>query len=86
MARYAPLNALAILVGSQTGRGGVLTQCSVEEGLGLRLAPASFEVGAHDGCAVAHLETPDGTTAVEVMSVAVGIDAFAAVARVRAPT
>jgi len=27
-ARYAPLNALAILVGSQTGRGGVLTQCA----------------------------------------------------------
>ena len=27
----APLNALAVLVGSQTGRGGVLTQCAVEE-------------------------------------------------------
>jgi propanediol dehydratase large subunit len=38
VARYAPLNALAILVGTQTGRGGVLTQCSVEESLGLRLA------------------------------------------------
>jgi propanediol dehydratase large subunit len=38
VARYAPLNALAILVGSQTGRGGVLTQCSVEESLGLQLA------------------------------------------------
>ena len=38
VARFAPLNALAILVGSQTGRGGVLTQCSVEEALGLRLA------------------------------------------------
>jgi propanediol dehydratase large subunit len=38
VARYAPFNALAILVGSQTGRGGVLTQCSVEESLGLRLA------------------------------------------------
>ena len=38
VARYAPLNALAILVGSQTGRGGVLTQCAVEEALGLRLA------------------------------------------------
>jgi len=35
--RYAPLNALAILVGSQTGRGGVLTQCSVEEATNLRL-------------------------------------------------
>src|SRR5215469_263732 len=31
VSRYAPLNALAILVGSQTGRPGVLTQCAVEE-------------------------------------------------------
>ncbi len=38
IARYAPFNALSILVGAQTGRGGVLTQCSVEESLGLRLA------------------------------------------------
>jgi propanediol dehydratase large subunit len=38
VARFAPMNALAILVGTQTGRGGVLTQCSVEESLGLRLA------------------------------------------------
>lgn len=38
VARNAPLNALAILVGTQTGQGGVLTQCSVEESLGLRLA------------------------------------------------
>ena len=38
VARNAPLNALAILVGAQTGRGGVLTQCAVEEALGLRLA------------------------------------------------
>ncbi len=36
--RYAPLNALAVLVGSQTGRGAALTQCAVEEALGLRLA------------------------------------------------
>src|SRR3954468_23058513 len=36
--RYAPLNAIAILVGSQTGRPGVLTQCAVEERLNLRLA------------------------------------------------
>src|SRR6266852_2659077 len=33
VARYAPFNALAILVGTQSGRGGVLTQCSVEESL-----------------------------------------------------
>ena len=37
VARYAPLNALAVLVGSQTGRGGVLTQCAVEEAANLRL-------------------------------------------------
>jgi propanediol dehydratase large subunit len=37
VARYAPFNALAILVGSQVGRGGVLTQCAVEEGVNLRL-------------------------------------------------
>ena len=35
--RYAPLNALAILVGSQSARGGVLTQCAVEEATNLRL-------------------------------------------------
>lgn len=40
--RYAPLNALALLVGSQTGRGGVLTQCSVEEALGLQIALKGF--------------------------------------------
>jgi len=38
VARFAPFNALAILVGTQSARGGVLTQCSVEEALGLRLA------------------------------------------------
>ena len=35
--RFAALNALAILIGSQTGRGGVLTQCAVEEATNLRL-------------------------------------------------
>src|SRR6478609_8390681 len=38
VSRYAPLNAIAVLVGSQTGRPGVLTQCAVEERLNLRLA------------------------------------------------
>lgn len=38
VARAAPFNALSILVGAQTGRGGVMTQCAVEEALGLRLA------------------------------------------------
>src|SRR5690606_22468527 len=37
IARMAPFNALALLVGSQTARGGVLTQCAVEEALNLRL-------------------------------------------------
>jgi propanediol dehydratase large subunit len=35
--RYASLNALAILIGSQTPHGGVLTQCAVEEASNLRL-------------------------------------------------
>ena len=38
VSRYAPLNAIAILIGGQTGRSGVLTQCAVEERLNLRLA------------------------------------------------
>ena len=38
VSRYAPLNALAVLVGAQTGRPGVMTQCAVEERLNLRLA------------------------------------------------
>jgi len=38
VARYAPLTALALLVGSQTGRPGVMTQCAVEERRNLELA------------------------------------------------
>lgn len=38
VARYAPLNAISILVGSQSGRPGVLTQCAVEERRNLQLA------------------------------------------------
>ena len=38
VARNAPLTAMAVLIGSQTGRGGVLTQCAVEEAVNLRLA------------------------------------------------
>src|SRR5207248_8756314 len=38
VSRYAGLNAIAILVGSQTGQPGALTQCAVEELLNLRLA------------------------------------------------
>jgi propanediol dehydratase large subunit len=37
VARYAPFNAIALLVGSQTGRPGVLTQCAVEEKRNLQL-------------------------------------------------
>ncbi|SHJ25972.1 propanediol dehydratase large subunit [Geosporobacter subterraneus DSM 17957] len=35
--RYAPFNALSLLVGSQVGRGGVLTQCAIEEATELLL-------------------------------------------------
>lgn len=37
VARYAPFNAIALLVGSQVGRPGVLTQCSLEEATELKL-------------------------------------------------
>jgi propanediol dehydratase large subunit len=37
IARYAPLNALGLLIGSQTGRPGVLTQCAVEEAVELKM-------------------------------------------------
>lgn len=35
--RYAPFNALALLIGSQAGRGGTLIQCSLEEATELQL-------------------------------------------------
>jgi propanediol dehydratase large subunit len=35
--RYAPMNALSLLVGAQTGRPGVLSQCAVEEALELTM-------------------------------------------------
>ena len=37
MARYAPLSSMALLIGSQIGRPGVLTQCSAEEATELEL-------------------------------------------------
>ena len=37
VARYAPFNAIALLIGSQVGRRGVLTQCAVEEAVELEL-------------------------------------------------
>ena len=42
IARYAPLNAISILVGSQSSRPGVLTQCSVEEAEELSLSMRGF--------------------------------------------
>jgi propanediol dehydratase large subunit len=35
--RYAPMNALALLVGGQTGRPGAMAQCAVEEALELTM-------------------------------------------------
>ncbi|GMQ62264.1 propanediol/glycerol family dehydratase large subunit [Vallitalea maricola] len=37
VARYAPFNAIALLIGAQVGRKGVLTQCAVEEAIELDL-------------------------------------------------
>ena len=42
VARYAPLNAISIMVGAQTGRPGVITQCSVEEAEELSLGMRGF--------------------------------------------
>jgi 4'-phosphopantetheinyl transferase len=57
--------------------------CLKALGLGLRLAPASFEAGADSGLALATLMAPQGPVQVEVWSVPSGIDAEAAVARLR---
>lgn len=56
--------------------------CLKAVGLGLRLAPSSFEAGAQREAHVARLITPDGDALVEVRSIETGIDAVAAVARV----
>jgi propanediol dehydratase large subunit len=42
IARYAPFNAIALLIGSQVGRRGVLTQCAVEEATELELGMRGF--------------------------------------------
>ncbi|MGC3953624.1 MAG: propanediol/glycerol family dehydratase large subunit [Propionicimonas sp.] len=42
IARYAPFNAIAIMVGAQTGRPGILTQCAVEEATELELGMRGF--------------------------------------------
>lgn len=39
---YAPLVAIGLLVGSQAGKGGVLTQCALEEGRTLDLGMRGF--------------------------------------------
>ncbi len=40
--RYAPFNALALLVGAQTGRPGTITQCALEEATELQLGMRGF--------------------------------------------
>lgn len=42
VARYAPFNAIALLIGSQIGKRGVLTQCAVEEATELELGMRGF--------------------------------------------
>jgi glycerol dehydratase large subunit len=42
VARYAPFNAIALLIGAQVGRRGVLTQCAVEEATELELGMRGF--------------------------------------------
>jgi glycerol dehydratase large subunit pduC, putative len=40
--RYAPFNALSLMIGSQVGRPGVLTQCSLEEATELEFGMRGF--------------------------------------------
>lgn len=40
--RYAPFNAIALFIGAQVGRKGVLTQCAVEEATELELGMRGF--------------------------------------------
>ena len=42
IARYAPFNAIAIMVGAQVGRPGVMTQCALEEATELLLGMRGF--------------------------------------------
>ncbi|MBC3797173.1 propanediol/glycerol family dehydratase large subunit [Acetobacterium tundrae] len=42
IARYAPFNALAIMVGANVGRPGILTQCAVEEATELDLGMRGY--------------------------------------------
>jgi propanediol dehydratase large subunit len=40
--RYAPFNAVAVMVGANTGRPGILTQCAVEEATELNLGMRGY--------------------------------------------
>ena len=40
--RYAPFNALGLLIGAQVGRGGILTQCALEEATELQLGMLGY--------------------------------------------
>ena len=42
VARYAPFNAMALFVGAQVGRPGVMTQCALEEATELMLGMRGF--------------------------------------------
>lgn len=42
IARYAPFNAMALMVGAQVGRPGVMTQCALEEATELLLGMRGF--------------------------------------------
>ncbi len=42
IARYAPFNAMALFIGSQVGRPGILTQCAVEEATELIMGMRGF--------------------------------------------
>lgn len=42
VARYAPFNAIALIVGAQSARPGILTQCSAEEAVELELGMRGF--------------------------------------------
>ena len=42
IARYAPFNAISIMVGAQVGRPGVMTQCALEEATELLLGMRGF--------------------------------------------
>jgi len=52
--RYAPFNALALLVGAQTGRPGILTQCAVEEATELQRGHARADRLRRDRLGLRH--------------------------------